>query len=343
MKPPLVHRSIFSVLWLALAIACVAFWATPSMAYATEATETKVTLQTSLDTMARQAKPGLFGIAVLDLQSGVEWRVNADHAYPMMSVFKAPVAAAVLSLIDDGSLSLQQKVILSRADVQDGSAVPSIGAHFHGERMAFTVDQLLTAAISESDSTAADALVKLVGGPGAVTAYLRKHGIEGMRVDMDEAGIARLFANLPPGEKPPGDETPQQAWQRRQHGYAAFLADPRNRSTPDAAVSFLRKLWSNELLSKASTQRLIRLMELQTIPNRIRAGLPAGVRWADKCGTADSSGGETAAYNDIGILTGPDGHVVIITAFLTDSHASKEVQDGMFAQLGRAVAAALYP
>lgn len=297
-------------------------------------------LQASLDALAQRARPGLFGVAVLDLQSGAEWRVNADRAYPMMSVFKAPVAAAVLSRIDEGTLSLQQQVTLTRADIQDGSAVPSIGAHFRGERMAFTVEQLLTAAVSESDNTAADALVRLIGGPGAVTAFLRKHGIDGMRVDLDEAGISRVFSGLQPGEQLSANESPRQALQRRRRGYQAYLADPRNRSTPDAAIAFLRKLWRNELLSPVATQRLLTLMDGQTLPNRLRAGLPAGARWADKCGTSDTLDGETAAYNDIGILRWPDGHTIIIAAFLTASHATKEDRDGLFAELGRAVAAA---
>lgn len=202
----------------------------------------------------------------------------------MMSVFKAPAAAVVLSRIDEGTLSLEQKVSLTHADLQEGSAVPSIGAHFHGERMTFTVRQLLVAAVSESDSTAADALVKLVGGPAIVTGFLQKHGIEGIRVDLDEAGISHLFENLQAGEEPPANESAQQKSQRYRLGYQAFLADPRNRSTPDAAASFLRKLWNHELLSRASTTYLLDLMAKQTVPNRLRAGLPAGVRLADKCG-----------------------------------------------------------
>lgn len=52
-------------------------------------------LQDELKALAKRARPGLFGIVVLDPRSGERWRVNADRAYPMMSVFKAPVAASV--------------------------------------------------------------------------------------------------------------------------------------------------------------------------------------------------------------------------------------------------------
>lgn len=299
--------------------------------------------QHTLDALARRAHPGMLGVSVLDLQSGATWRVNADRAYPMMSVFKAPVAAAVLSRIEKGELSLDQKVTLTRADVLAGSAVPSIGAKFKGEQMTFTVDELLTAAVSESDNTAVDALIKVVGGPQVVTAFLHAHGIEGMRVDQDEAGVGRVFEGLRPGEKAPSNESGQEARQRYQRGYQAFLADPRNRSTPDAAVQFLRKLWLNELLTPASSQHLLRLMYAQTIPSRLRTGLSGGVRLADKTGTSGSHEGEIAAYNDIGILTWPDGRTVIVAAFLSQSPASGKERDALFAELGRSVAAALHP
>ncbi|WP_445144569.1 class A beta-lactamase [Dyella sp. Tek66A03] len=341
MSLPRIRVPVGAAIVLHLALACLP---TPvSAAEQTQAGVTQVDLQHTLEALAQRARPGLLGVAVLDLQSGAEWRVNADQAYPLMSVFKAPVAAAVLSRIEKGELSLDQKVTIKRADVVSGSAVPSIGAKFHGEEMTFTVDQLLTAAVSESDSTAVDALIRVVGGPQVVTAFLRAHGIDGLRVDLDEVGVGRVFSALDSAQALPANESMQQAHDRYQRGLQAFLADPRNRSTPDAAVAFLRKLWLNELLSPTSTQHLLRLMFAQTIPSRLRAGLPSGVRLADKTGTSGSLDGQTGAYNDIGILTWPDGHTVIVAAFLMGSRASAAERDALFAELGRSVAVGLHP
>jgi beta-lactamase class A len=253
------------------------------------------------------------------------------------------VAAAVLWRIDEGKLSLQQQVTLTRADVLSGSAVPSIGTHFHGERMTFTVEQLLKAAVSESDNTAVDALVKVVGGPQVVTAFLRVHGIDGMHVDLDEAGVGRIFQDLGPGQEVPAKESAQASLERHRRGFKAFLAAPYNRSTPDAAVMFLRKLHGRELLTPASTQHLLGLMAAQTIPNRLRAGVPQGVGLADKTGTSYSLEGKTAAFNDIGILSGPNGHTLIVAAFLTDSSASEAERDALFADIARAAAASFRP
>jgi beta-lactamase class A len=297
-------------------------------------------LQQALKQLATRARPGILGVTVLDVDTGTSIRVNADRAYPMMSVFKAPVAATVFAQIDAGSLSLDQKVTIDSKDVEGGSAVPSIGAHFSGEQMTFTVRQLLVATVSESDNTAADALVRLVGGPKVVTEFLRAHTINDMRVDLDEAGITSIFETTEHGESISPQETEQQALARHRRGYSAYLHDPRNRTTPDAAANFLEKLWKGQLLSLDSTKRLLDLMYGQTVPARLRSGLPADVRFADKAGTSYSLDGETAAFNDIGIITRPNGRTIIVAAFLTASYADKKQREALFAEIAKDVSAA---
>lgn len=318
---------------IALAFACMlataAAWAAETPPAANAA------LQHRLEILAQRARPGTLGVAVLDLRSGAAAGINTKRAFPMMSVFKAPVAAAVLARVDDGSLSLQQSVTITREQVLAGSAVPSIGAHFRGERMNFTLEQLLKAAVSESDNTAVNALIRTMGGAREVTAYLHAHGIDGMRVDIDEADVARVFEGLRPGETESPEDSGESVLHRRQLGYQAFLADPRNRTTPEAAIAFLRKLVGRQLLSPASTQRLLALMHAQTIPNRLRAGIPGDLQFADKTGTSGSFGGRTAAYNDIGIVSWPDGRQVLVAAFLLDSRAG-EGQAALFADIAQA-------
>lgn len=313
---------------------------TPAAA-ASAAPTAKAALQERLAALAADAHPGSLGIVVVDLASGERFGVNADRAYPMMSVFKAPLAATILSEVDAGRTALSDEVTITRADLRGGAS--RIAKMFKGAQMTFTVEALLTAAVSHSDNTAADALVKRAGGPEAVTRFLRASGIEGMRVDIDERGIEQIFSGLGAGERPPAGETEAARAVRRERGLAAFLADPRNRSTPAAAAAFLAKLQAGELLSAASTRRLLGLMYGQTQPVRLRAGLPQGARLADKCGTSLTIGGVTAAFNDIGIMSWPDGRAVVIAAFLSGSDASRAARTALFADLARAVAAALHP
>jgi beta-lactamase class A len=327
------HIKFFTCCCLQLCLALLLV--TPAIA--AEAPDAR--LQHALAQLADRAQPGVLGITVVDLDTRARIRINADHAYPMMSVFKAPVAAAVLAQVDAGRIRLNQQVTITRAQLVDGTAVPSIGAHFSGEQMHFTVERLLAAAVSDSDNTAVDALIRLLGGPQVVTQFLRKHGIDGMRVDLGEGDISHLFEETSNGQTIPINETDEAALARRQRGYRAYLNDPRNRTTPDAAAQLLEALWTGRLLSAESSKRLLDLMYGQTKPVRLRAGLPADVRFADKCGTSYSLDDETAAYNDIGILTWPNGHTVIVAAFLTESKADKRTRDALFAEIGRDVSA----
>lgn len=298
-------------------------------------------LQTRLEGLVRSVNTGSLGISVLDMQSGAQWRINSDQPFPMMSVFKVPVAAAVFERVDQGHISLQQPITVSRAELRPGASV--IRENFRGERMTFTVQQLLQNSVSRSDNTAIDALIKLIGGPAAVTSFLRSHGIEGMRVDLDEGGMSDLLTHVGPTMPKPVHETPDTKDRRLRLGLQAFLADPRNRSTPDAAVAFLKKLQGGTLLSPPSTRHLLDLMHQQTTPRRLREGLPEGVMLADKCGTSTTLNGVTAAYNDIGIMTWPDGRQVIVAVFLSASKASQAEREKLFSRITQAIGDAAQP
>jgi beta-lactamase class A len=205
------------------------------------------------------------------------------------------------------------------------------------------VRQLLGYAVSKSDNTAADKLLGLVGGGLTATQFLKAHGIEGMRIDIGEGEVAHVFSGLGDLKAAPAGETAAAKQKRLERGYRAFLADPRNRSTPPAAVAFLQKLWQGKLLNRQSTEYLLHLMEEQKVPKRLAAGLPADVRLAHKSGTSITVGGKTAAFNDIGIATWPDGKSVIVAAFLTASHASRAERNGLFEDLARTIAEDLHP
>jgi len=292
-------------------------------------------LQGQLDALAHRAAPATFAIAVVDLRSGAGWGVNDDRPMPMMSDFKAPVAAAVLARVDAGTLSLAQTVTLGPDDRVEGSARPSIGTALTA-RTAFTVERLLRAAVSESDNTAVDALIRLLGGPQEVTRFLQDKGIAGMLVRDDERGMARLSAHLDGQAAPPPGETAEQERQRELAGYRAFLAAPPNTTTPHASLRFLVKLWQRQLISPASTQLLLDLMTAQVMPSRLRGGVPLTAQLADKTGTSGIDG-HTAAWNDIGIISWPDGNAVAIAAYLSDSTASQPERDQLFIDLARLI------
>jgi len=277
-------------------------------------------LQASLQHLADRARPARLGIIVMDPTTGSSTQVNGEHPFMMMSTFKAPVAAAVLAQVEQGRLTLSQTVRLGPADVIEGSAVRSLGERLKKGPADVSVDELLSASVTQSDNTAVDALVRLAGGGHVISAWLREKGVAGMRIDLGEGDFGKSFDRL---------------------GYAKALDAPENTTTLEGAATFLRKLQGGELLSPASTTKLLGLMTSQVIPNRIRAGLPAGYSIADKTGTGPTVDGRLAAWNDIGIVTAPDGRKMIVAAFLRDSTATQAEREALFGDLGRLVAARL--
>ena len=287
-------------------------------------------VQAKLDTLAERAKPGVLGVEIVDTRTGQHWSTHAGQAYPMMSVFKAPLGATVLSQVDDGTLSLDRTTTIRRADLRSGRS--PIRENFHGQAMTFTVKQLLEGAVGQSDNTAADALLRIVGGPQKVTAFLRRHDVTGLRVDRGEGQIAEDVAGLH-GKKAMSDTAATQA---RRAGFQAYMRDPRDTSTPGAAIAFLDKLSKGELISAKSTRYLLSVMT-GTPGLKIATGLPRGVTFAHKTGLSGTFEGVTAASNDIGIVHWPDGREVIVAAFLMRTPMNDSEQATLFAEIGKII------
>lgn len=303
------------------------------------------TLARALDRLARQARPGVFAVGVADLATGQTVGVALDRPVPMQSVFKALLGALVLAEVDAGRLALDSAVVLTRADL----APPySPVADAWPGRARYTVAELLESAVGTSDNTAADVLMRLVGGPAAVTRFLRAHGIAGVRVDRYEREFQPQSVGLGPF---------QEAWigeaaftralaavplARRRAALRAYLADLRDTATPRGALAFLRALHAGRLLSPASTARLLDVMtRTGTGARRLKAGLPAGAALAHKTGAGRTEQGVNAATNDIGLVTLPDGRRFAVAAFLAGSTAPDSAREALFAAAARLAAAAV--
>src|SRR5688500_12571891 len=130
--------------------------------------------------------------------------------------------------------------------------------------------------LTQSDNTATDVLTVLAGGEGAVTAWVRSQGVEGIRVDRDTAGILRDFFNLASGPFPAAFEQAIEAdpdiEARGSKLNPGFDDDPRDTSTPQAMATLLERLFSGKALSPASTRLMIETMQRNRTGNgRIRA------------------------------------------------------------------------
>ena len=299
-------------------------------------------LDREIAALAARAAPGVLGFGLMNLESGEFWVRLGDRTFPMQSVFKLPLAAAVLSEGDAGRLKLDETLTL---EAEDLSPPWSPIADAWPGRTTYTAQDLLTAAVGNSDNTAADLLMKRIGGPGAVSAWLQQKKVDEIRVDRYErelqpnvCGMAS-FREAWKGEAAFNAAKATVSPAKRHAAMLAYMADPRDSSTPRGMLGFLRKFDEGELLSPASTRRLLTiLLASPRGAERIKAGLPKDASFAHKIGTSGTEQGLNAAYNDVGIFTLADRRSYAVAAFLTGSTAPEAARAALFADLGRVAA-----
>jgi beta-lactamase class A len=242
-------------------------------------------------------------VDALDTGTGRRIAHRADERFAMCSTFKLFLAAAVLSRVDAGKESLGRRVSYTAADLLDYAPVTKA----HVGEGAMTVGALCEAAVEESDNTAANLLLKGLGGPGGLTAYLRGLGDGTTRLDRNEP---ELNANEP--------------------------GDARDTTTPGAAVATVDKILLGDVLSPSSRDGLLGwLVACKTGTSRIRAGMPENWRVGDKTGT-----GARGATNDVAILWPPGGKPILVAAYFSDSKKPQEERNAVLAEVGRIVAGA---
>ncbi|MDB6080333.1 MAG: serine hydrolase [Akkermansiaceae bacterium] len=287
--------------------------------------------------IADRAKPAILGVAVYDFETGAMQGVNLSRPFSLQSVFKIFLSSALLSQVDAGQLSLDKTITLTPEDLRGGG-----GTIDHSDGGSFTVRDLLRAALIESDNSAADALLRLSGGPEKVTAWLRGKGIEGVRIDRDLRTIARdengIPADLFPGRNASSiqDRVPKAT---RQAAFEFALSDPRDTGTPEGAVHFLVALKKGEILSASSTSLLLGwLQEVKTGQGRLRAGFSLQTTLAHKTGTSLSFEGVNLATNDIGLATLPGGRTLAIAVFLSGASGTDQERSRILAACARVAA-----
>src|SRR5947199_1903289 len=99
----------------------------------------------------------------------------------MQSVYKLPIAMATMEQVRFGNLSLDEQIAVTPEDfVRQGQASPLRDKNPKGG--VFTIRELIRFALVESDGTASDVLLRVLGGPNEVQKYLTQIGIEDMKI-----------------------------------------------------------------------------------------------------------------------------------------------------------------
>jgi beta-lactamase class A len=288
---------------------------------------------------------GRVGIAVQSVEPG--WRTGwkETELYPQQSVSKFFVALTAMDAVDRGRLTLTGPVTLTRGDLTLFNQ-PIAQRVLKGGTYTTTVETLLVDAITRSDNTANDKLMRVAGGPAAVRRFItdRKLGeirfYEGERALQSRiAGITwRQDLSIGNAFYAAREALPMSL---RRSLFERYIADPYDGATPAAIASTLARLKRGDLLSPGSTARLLTIMsDTRTGRNRLRGGLKPGWSLAHKTGTGQVLSGVQAGYNDIGVLSAPDGRSYAVAVLIKRTATPLPVRMALMNEVVRAIIAA---
>src|SRR5579883_733206 len=290
------------------------------------------------DEISRLSKisDGVVGISAVHIESNRRVSLHGTDRFPMASSFKVPIAVQLLSRVDKGEVRLDQMVAVEPHDLHPGSG--TLTGLFNKPGVSLSVRNLMELMLLISDNSATDMVLRLAGGPEAVTSKMRSLGITGINVNRPTVLlISDWIGATPPPEKQwsPSIWTPlYEAVPADQKKNAAdrFNHDERDTAQPDAMASLLEMIYARKLHKAEQADLLLDIMRrCQTGDARIKGMLPPNTEVAHKTG---SIGG---TVNDVGIVTLPNnaGHVVI--ALFVKEGSKPEVSERAIAQISRTI------
>ncbi|NBF02187.1 class A beta-lactamase [Pseudomonas sp. Fl5BN2] len=257
-------------------------------------------LEQKLSALEKRAN-GRIGMALIESGSQRMLTYRGDERFAMASTFKALLAGAVLQK------SVGQPGLLSKRVTYDKASlvVYSPVTEQHLEE-GMTVSELCKAAVEWSDNSAANLLLKELGGPASVTQLAMSLGDDKTRLDRWEPELNSAI---------PGDE--------------------RDTSTPLSMARNLLKLTVADGLPKEQQQLLVSwLKDSKTGAQSIRAGVPGGWPVGDKTGA-----GEYGTTNDLAIIWPPTGQPLVLAIYFTQREQKAQARRDVLASVSKMVLA----
>lgn len=240
------------------------------------------------------------GIAVYDKETNHNWEYRADDRFPMSSTFKTLACAALLARVDSGQEQLERTVVFNESELVTYSPVTETRVGDPG----MSLDELCEATMSTSDNSAANFILEAIGGPEALTQFMRSIGDEITQLDRWETDL---------NEAVPGDE--------------------RDTTTPNAMAMTLEQLVLGGTLSLESRQKLENWLKGNEVGDALfRASVPCDWEIGDRTGAGGYGSRSIAA-----IMWPPQREPVIATVYITETDASFDDRNAAIAEIGKAI------
>jgi len=253
---------------------------------------------------------GKVGIAVIGLDFKAEFSIKSTEHFPMQSVYKFPLALAVLDKIEKGAgPSYAMNIHIPRQNLDANTWSPMLKDYPEGD-INMTLGTLLMYAISKSDNNACDVLFALFGGTAYTDKYIHGLGVKNIAIKATEAEMKK-------------------SWE----------VQYTNSSTPADMAQLLKLYYDNKVLTGAGKDSLMKWMEKsENSPKRIKGLLPGDAIVAHKTGTSNTNDhGVTAATNDIGIITLPNGRHLALVVFVSDYKGGVAKGESVIAEISKLI------
>ena len=246
---------------------------------------------------------GRLGVAVYTAKGGSTLHYRADERFAATSTFKALAAAGVLAQATQDKTLLARRIRYRPEDLVRYSPVTE--RHLAD---GLTLVELCAAALQYSDNTAGNLLLRQLGGPAGLTRYARSLGDPSFRLDRWETELN-----------------------------TAIPGDARDTCTPGDMARNVHRLLVGDALAPAARAQLVQWMLANTTGNeRIRAGVPADWRVADKTG-----GGDYGSTNDLAVIWPETGAALALAVYFTQPAQDAKARSDVIAEATRIAVRAL--
>ena len=254
-----------------------------------------------------KTKNATLGLSVKGIEDKDTLSINGNLKAPLMSVFKFHIALTVLNKVDEGKLSLEQKIFIKKKDLHEDTWSP-MKNDFPEGNMYLTLDKLLRYTVSHSDNNGCDILIDLVGGTSAVQKFINKQGIKDFVIKVNEEQM--------------------KSWKK------LYV----NTTTPLATTELLEKFFKGEILKENTTKYLYQIMvETSRGLTWMKAGFPENTELAHRTGISGTNDVNLrVAMNDVGIVKLPNGKHFILSVYLKEITETKEDTERIIAEIAKA-------
>lgn len=243
------------------------------------------------------------GFALYDLSTGDTVSINGDRRFPMQSVFKFPLALAMLHEVDNKNYELNQKMLIGKEDLRPGLWSPIEKKYPTGEIL-LPLSEIIKYTVAQSDNVGCDFLLKTLGGALNVNKYIHNEGVTDICIKNNELEI-------------------QSSWS----------VQFENWTTPKAMIQLLKQFNDKELLLPDTHTFLWNVMA-ETSTGSIRNKLPKNAIVVHKTGTSGYNSEKiSAATNDVGIMLLPNGKQIAFAIFVANSKEAPEVNADAIADI----------